>query len=187
MMNFGLPIDQGREEERADLLERAKQEDLFDFFVRMVIKHVPSVYIFINFILIVWIGGTAVKSKNTDVPSSLYLIAPLLNGHPFTQLATTPTAATCPPDTSLLALKQIPTIHSIDFHSRSLTLWDDPPFQFCVGQPQLERVSVAGNCTKDKLSCSGYCVEREEECPITRIKVTRDSSIGKDYTEFYRQ
>ncbi len=88
----------------------ANRDDLFDVWVRMVLSHAPAVYVFLNITLLIWIAQSIFHSKLSGVPSSLYLVAPLLITGPLNNITTVKGEANCPNGTVLLTLKTIPTI-----------------------------------------------------------------------------
>lgn len=147
--------------------------------------HAPSVYVFINLTLLIWIGQTIFDSKLTAIPQSLYLIAPFFTQPAFSTLVLAPPNAGCPQDTALLSLKTFPTIYQNHITRKELHNWDSPAFQFCY--KRFPAVSLRQPCPSNTTLCSGYCVRSRQECPITDIKVSSNPELDEGYEQFHQQ
>lgn len=145
------------------------RDDLFDVFVRLVLAHAPAVYVFFNITLLIWIAQTIFNSKLSAVPNSLSLIAPLLSTGPLSNLTAIAANSSCPPGTSLLTLKTMPTILNPSINRLEFTVWGDPGLQFCGGRLPTN-IKPQKSCETNLTLCSGYCVNSLKECPITNIR-----------------
>lgn len=56
----------------------------------MIISHAPSVYVFINITLVIWIAQTIFSSKLNAIPTSIYLISPYFVATPFSEIKLVP-------------------------------------------------------------------------------------------------
>lgn len=64
-----------------------KYEDILDVFINIILLRLPTVYVLINMILMIWLVQTIYSSLNNDsVPKSLYLLVPFLSTRPVTAL-----------------------------------------------------------------------------------------------------
>ena len=88
----------------------SSKDDLFDFFVRIVIGFAPIVYVFINITLIIWVAQTIFASSLSTVPNSLYLITPMLSMGPIVTIAPIYPTQKCPVNTTVVGIQTIPSI-----------------------------------------------------------------------------
>lgn len=131
-MNTFIGDVDNKEDEQRLLIECNNREDLFDVFVRTILAHAPSVYVFINLTLLIWIGQTIFNSKLNAIPRSLYLITPYFTDPPLVNIVLAPPNSGCPENMNLVALKSFPTIFQNRISRQQVYNWGDPAFQFCT-------------------------------------------------------
>jgi hypothetical protein len=183
-MNSSIGVVESRDEERRRLREMNNRDDLFDVFIKMVSSNAPLIYVFLNVTLIIWVAQTIFSSNLSSVPSSIYLIAPLLTTGPLYDIVPVSASQACPANTTVIHLQSIPTIVTPTVSHKELNLWGDPGFQFCVRRLPLSQ-QVLKSCAPGEILCSGYCVNLTLECPITDIRAIPDTSpTPANYTLF---
>lgn len=96
-----------------------------DIFVQIIILRLPTVFVLINMILMIWLVQTIYTSFNADtVPTSLYFFAPLLTGRAITGLEFVGDGdGRCAEGWEVLNLKTFPTINDANIKHNNLTKW----------------------------------------------------------------
>lgn len=100
----------------------------------MVLSHIPSIYVFINITLLIWVAQSIQKSSLSTAPKSIYLVAPLLTTGPINNIVPTRSNKDCPAGTEMLVLRSTPTIVTPNIPQQVMTSWGDEGVQFCVGR-----------------------------------------------------